>query len=161
MKKLIYIAFLILFFNCASKKTTTSETKEVVKTHTVTEEIKLDTTLFIPGEKATLFIPNSDLILPENTKQKVFTKQSGRASVTAKIGAKGINVSANCDSIAKQLSFYKKKVTQYQVAETETKTKEKEKKGYTFFELILYLIAVAITAFVAGYFTHKLKFKTL
>lgn len=161
MKNMLYIAVLVFFFGCASSKKTTSESKEVTKTLTFTEETKLDTIVFIPAEKASLFIPINRLKVSENTEPKVFTKQNGRATITAKLDATGINITGSCDSIAKQLSIYKKRVKQYQFSEKELKSKEKEKKGYTFFQLLLSLIAVAITAFVAGYFTQKFKFKIL
>lgn len=150
MKKLILIAILALCFSCAGTRKTTSEFKEVTKTNTFFEQVRLDTAIVIPGQKVELFIPTSFLCPEDQNTPKVFTQKNGRANVKATVSYKGIHIDANCDSIAQQLQFLKTTIKQEKEAETLNKDSSK-KKGYSLLELLLISILVGIFAFVAGY----------
>ena len=155
-KKLLIIVSLVFITACAGTKKTVTETKTKVETLTVTETVKLDTTIFIPAEKASLFIPfekiNAGFVAPE-----VHTQRQGRANVTVRIDSSGITATANCDSIAKQLQFYKIKSTALTKAFSEATTKEEIKKGYNFLQLFLYVTAFSIVSLVAGYLIKTFK----
>jgi hypothetical protein len=142
---------------CAGTKITETKTKKKVETLTTITEHKLDTTIFIPGEKASLFIPFEKLKLDSSEDSKVFTQKQGRATVNIKIDSSGITSTASCDSIAKKLDFYKKEVKRLRLEDTESQVKATEKKGYSLLELILYITAFSIVSFVAGYLIKTFK----
>jgi hypothetical protein len=151
MKKYLLLVSIILFAACAGTKTTVTKTKVAEVTKTVTESIKLDTTLIIAAQKASLFIPIEKFSYQIPAEPKFFTQAKGRSKVIVKIDSTGITAISNCDSIAQQLQFYKKKITALTTKKTETVVKEKIKKGYSLFELILYITAFSIVSFVAAY----------
>ncbi len=153
----LLVLFSILFITaCSGTKTVVTETKQKVQTLTVTDEIKMDTTIFIPGEKALLKIPLKEVIKVKPT-PRIFTKKVGRSTVTVKIDSSGITATSNCDSIAKKLHYYKKRVKQLQFETTEVKTTKTEKKGYNLLELILYMLATGIVSFTTAYLLKTFK----
>lgn len=157
MKKLIAIFSILMLTGCAGTKTTVTKTKQKVETVTEFTERKLDTTILIPEEKVSLFIPKESIKNKGSVKPKIYTQKKGRATVTVRIDTLGVTASSNCDSIAKKLDYYEKAFKQIRLESKDTKTKVKEKKGYTLFELILYITAVAIVSFVAGYLLKTFK----
>jgi hypothetical protein len=159
MKKLLIFFTIVIFTSCAGTKKTVTETKQKVETLTEITEKKLDTTIFIPGEKVSIKIPFQEFKIDsfKTTKPKVFTKINGRARITVKIDSTGIKATSNCDSIAKQLDFYQKEFKQLRLKVTDTKTKVTEKKGYSLFDLILFITAFSIVSFVAGYLLKTFK----
>ena len=157
-KRYLILVFLVLFSACAGSKKVVTETKEKVRTLTITNEVKLDTTIFIPEEKVSLFIPIKEV--KQKLKEKkpvVFTQNKGRARVTVQIDSLGIKATSNCDSIAQKLNFYKKSIQEMTKIVREIKSKKTEKKGYSFFELILYIIATAVVLFAAAYLLKTFK----
>ncbi|MCI2229580.1 hypothetical protein MC378_10410 [Polaribacter sp. MSW13] len=157
MRKLIIVFVILLFSACKSIDKTVTETKKKEVTYTELITKKSDSTIFIPGDKVDLFIPIENTTIKSNESPKVFTQKKGRATVKVKIDSTGITAASNCDSIAKQLSFYEQKFTEKKIVDTAIKTTKTEKKGYSFLELILYITAVAIVSFVAGYLLKSLK----
>jgi hypothetical protein len=156
-KKLLILVSLVFITACGGTKKTVTETKNKVETLTVTETVKLDTTIFIPAEKASLFIPFEKLKLNSSEGSKGFTQKKGRATVHVKVDSSGITATANCDSIAKQLQFYKTKITEMSKLVSEIKAKEEIKKGYNFLQLFLYVTAFSIVSLVAGYLIKTFK----
>jgi hypothetical protein len=157
MKKYLILVSIILFAACAGTKTTVTKTKVAEVTKTVTESIRLDTTIIIAAQKASLFIPIEKFRFNIPEKPKVFIQEKGRSKVIVKIDSTGITAISNCDSIAQQLQFYKKKITALTTKKSETVVKEKIKKGYSFLELLLYVTAFSIVSFVAGYLIKTFK----
>jgi hypothetical protein len=151
---------ILIFSACAGSKTTVIETKSKVETVTEITEKKLDTTVFIPAEKASLFIPIKEIEKAKSKSSeqpKVFTQENGRAKVTVKIDSSGVTATSNCDSIAQRLQFYEKLFKELKKEDTDTKTKVKEKTGYNLLQLILYMLATAIVTAVSVYFLKTLK----
>jgi subtilase family serine protease len=157
MKKVLIILLLFGFFGCKSTKKTVTSSREKVQTLTITNEIKLDTTIFIPGEKVSLFIPIEKANKFSQVNPKVYTQKNGRATVSVKIDSTGITATSSCDSIAQQLQFYKKQVKELKLLVKDAKVAQTEKKGFSFFQLILYITAFAIVSFVAGYLIKTFK----
>ena len=155
MKKVLIILLLFGFFGCKSTKKTVTSSREKVQTLTITNEIKLDTTIFIPGEKVSLFIPIEKVKI--DATPTIFKQKSGRATVTVQIDSTGITATSSCDSIAQQLQFYKKLTKELRLEIKDTKLTKTEKKGFGFLELILYITAFAIVSFVAGYLIKTFK----
>lgn len=155
-KKLLIIVSLVFITACAGSKNTTTEIKTKVETFKVTETVQLDTTIFIPAEKASLFISfekiNTGFVTPE-----VHTQTQGRAKVTVNIDSLGVTAFADCESIEKQLQFYKTKISEMSKLVSEIKKKEEIKKGYNFLQLCLYVTAFSIVSFVAGYLLKTFK----
>lgn len=160
-KKLLLSVLLVSFFACKSSKKVVTESKKSVETFKITETEKLDTTIVIPGEKVSISIPFSALKIDTSSLKlpnpKVFTKSSGRSTVTVKIDGKGITATSNCDSISQQLNFYKVKVKEMSKLVSENKAKEETKKGYSFLQLLFYITVVAIVSFAAGYLIKTFK----
>lgn len=158
-KRLLLSVLLVSFFACKSSKKVVTESKKSVENIKITETEKLDTTIVIPGEKVSISIPFKEFKTDtfKLPKPKVFTKSSGRSTVTVKIDAAGITATSNCDSIAKQLGFYKVKVKEMSKLVSETKAKQKIKKGFSFLQLLLYITVVAIVSFAAGYLLKTFK----
>lgn len=157
MRKIVFLLSILFFSACAGTKTTVTETREKVETLTITNEVKLDTTIFIPGEKVSLFIPIEKATIKSFEKPKVFTQKKGRASVTVKIDSTGITATSNCDSIAKKLNYYRKLTKQLRLEVTDTKITATKKKGYSLIELILYMTATGVVCFAAAYILKSFK----
>lgn len=156
-RKLILILLIFAFTACKSTKKVVTNSKVETKTVKTTDIVKLDTTIFIPEEKVSLFIPIEKSKIKNSVSPKVYTQTKGRATVTVKIDSTGTTTTASCDSIVKELNYYKIKVKEMTDVISETKTKEETKKGFSFFELLLYITAVAIVSFVAGYLLKTVK----
>jgi hypothetical protein len=157
MRRYLILVSIIFFTACAVTKTTETKTKTKVETLTVTETVKLDTTIFIPAEKASLFIPIEKLQLSSSKDFKFFTQKHGKATINVKVDSLGITTTANCDSISKQLQFYKNKVTAFTNSNSEVIAVEEIKKGFSFLQLMLYVTAFSIVSFVAGYLIKTFK----
>lgn len=158
MRKYLILVSIVLFSACAGTKTTVTKTRTKVEALQVTDIVKLDTTIVIPKASATLKITRSTITEKlQEKKPVVFKQQKGRARVTVKIDSTGITATSNCDSIAKKLDYYKKTIKELRLEIKDTEVKEKVKKGYSLLELLLYITAVAIVSFVAGYLLKKFK----
>jgi nitrate reductase NapE component len=161
MFRMLFLSVLLFAFtSCKSTKKVITETKTAIETSKITDIVKLDTTIIIPAEKVDLFIPIEKIFKEDGALKNQTLKQvqrKGRAKVTVKIDSTGITATSNCDSIAQKLNYYKTRITELTKTNIEAKTKRVEKKGFSFLEVILYLLAVAIVAFVAGYLTRSLK----
>lgn len=142
---------------CAATKTTVAKYKTKVETLTITDIVQLDTTIFIPAEKASLFIPVEKVDFKSLENPKVFTQKKGSANITVTVDRLGITATAKCDSIAKQLQFYKTKITALTKLDSKSEIKEEIKKGYSFLELIFYITAFSIVSFVAAYLLKTFK----
>jgi hypothetical protein len=158
-KRCLILGFFVFLSACAGSKTTVIETNQKVETITEITEKKLDTTLVIPEEKVSISIPfkkftSEPIKLPE---PKIFTQRSGRSSVTVKIDSTGIKATSNCDSIAERLDYYEKTFKEFRKETTDTQKKVSEKKGYSKFQLILYMIVAAVVCLTAGYLTKTFK----
>jgi hypothetical protein len=156
-KSYLTLVLVLIFTACAGSKTTVIETKQKVETVTEITEKKLDTTIVIPGEKVSLFIPIESINTKGSVKPKMYIQKKGRAAVTVKIDSTGIEATSNCDSIAKRLDYYEKTFKQFRKEAKDTKTKVTEKKGYSKLELILYMIATAVVSFTAAYLLKTFK----
>lgn len=154
---LILFVVLFAFTTCKSTQKVVSTQKVETKTVKTTDIVKLDTTIVIPAEKVSLFIPVEKAPTKRSVTPKVYTRKQGRATVTVKVDSTGTTTTASCDSIVKELNYYKIKVKEMSNIVSEIKTKEETKKGFSFFELILYITAVAIVSFVAGYLLRTFK----
>lgn len=157
MKRILILFVFIFLVGCAGTKKVVTKTREKVKTLTTISEVKLDTIIFIPGEKVSITIPIENATIKGNESPKVFTQKKGKATVTVKIDSTGITAIANCDSIVKKLNYYKKLTKQLETKVKNTAVTETIKKGYNLFDLILYITAFSIVSFVAGYLIKKLK----
>lgn len=156
-KKYLTLFSIVIFISCAGSKKVVTEKKEKITTVTEFTERKLDTSIFIPGEKVSIHIPIEKAQIKSYVSPKVYTQKKGRASVTVKIDSTGIEATSNCDSIAKRLNYYEKVFKEFQTQSIDIKNKVTEKKGFSFFELLLYITAVAIVSFVAGYLLKTFK----
>lgn len=161
-KSYLTLVLVLIFTACAGSKTNVTTIKNKVETITEITEKKLDTTIFIPGDTAELFIPFSEIIddkgnVKPEALQKQFQKNKGRANVNAKIDSTGIKISSKCDSIAERLQFYEKKFKEHKQQTTDTQKKESEKKGFTLLELSLYMLATAVVSFAAAYLLKTFK----
>lgn len=148
---------IVLFVACSGSKKVIIDSKTQTQTVTVIDEIKLDTTFVIPKQQVSLFVPVAKAKFKSYVNPKVYKQTKGTATVVVKIDSTGITATSNCDSIAKKLNFYKKKVKQVSSVVTEVKKTEKVKKGISLFNLVLYITAFSIVSFVAGYLTKTFK----
>ena len=115
-----------------------------------------------------MFIPFSELVqkgkdtetssAQGKREQRKETRQHkvGNATVTVTKDSLGITATANCDDVEAELQFYIKRVAQLEKREKDTKITETKKRGYTFFDVLLYILTTAVIAFVAGYLTKTL-----
>ena len=172
MKKSILILVATLFLSaCAGTKKTVTETKEKITTSKVTETVKLDTVISIAAETSKLKIDidqfeklfevkksvsgkDSSIVVSKPT---TFTQKIGRSTVTVKIDSTGITATSNCDSIAKSVDIYKQTIKQLRLQVTDTKIEDTKKRGYSGFELFLYILATAAVSFTAAYLLKSFK----
>ena len=146
-----------LFIACSGSKKVVIESKTKTQTVTVVDEIKLDTTIVIPKQQVSLFVPIAKAKFKSYVNPKVYKQTKGIATVVVKLDSTGITAISNCDSIAQKLSFYKKRVKQMSSVVAEVKKTEKVKKGFNLFDLVLYITAFSIVSFVAGYLIKTFK----
>ena len=141
----------ILFLSaCAGTQTTVTETKKKVETVTEIVTKKIDTTVFVPAESNSLFIPIKETTVKKGEAPKVFTQKSGRVRTTVTIDSLGIKATSNCDSLALKINYYEQTLKQLKKENSELKSTTIQKKGYTLTELILYIIAALSVGFVAA-----------
>ena len=157
MKYYLILVSILLFSSCAGSKKVVTETKAQLQTLTTLTEIKMDTTLFIPQEKVSLFIPIEQAQIKGYVNPKVYTQRKGRTTVTIKIDSTGIMATSTCDSIIKKVQYYKKQIKELRLELKDTQVTQTEKKGYNLFELILYIVAFSMVSFVAAYLLKTFK----
>ena len=159
MKKTYYIlALVIICFlgSCRTVKTKVTETKtktDIRKKREVFSRL-LDTTIYRPKEVSTLSISKDQLIITDD-RPKTFEKRIGRSTAKITVDKDGVSIECKCDSIKERLKVLeiREKETEETQIDQEVETKEKVKRGFSFFDLLFYLIIAFSVGFAAGYLT--------
>lgn len=163
-KKLLILVLLISFFACKSLKKTIETSAKDIKTFEKSVVTYIDTTVFIPKEKAKVMVSKKDLkdfylndSIPGTLKVKTFTQTKGRATIKVVVAKNGLEATSNCDSILQAFKFYKKDTQKLEIDNSKTSITKEEKKGYSFLNLLFYIIATCVVSFTAGYLFKTLK----
>ena len=175
MKTINYIASLLLilsFLSCGSSKKVT-DTKTSVNTYFKEHIVSYtDTTFVTPKATASVTIPIATIVkvaasfpkkdtiqLPKIIKQKV-----GNATITLSIGKDTLKATSDCDSLLIAAKIRKELIKETSVVTTDTNKETKIVRGYSFFDVIKYVLVAFTLGFVAGFFINylqKLKSKLL